>query len=332
MRRATFSLALLLLVVACSASESVGPPTTTATAPATTAAPATTTAVTTTAAPRPPGPTAAELCGLVTSSAEPAAVASDSLTEISGIAVSRQHEGLLWAHNDSGSRARLFLVDGATGADLGAWPLDGASAFDWEDMAIGTGPDGTHLYAADFGDNFRFRRDIRIYRALEPTDVSTPMPLPADEFIFIYPDGATDAESLFIDPANGDFIILSKSWDDGPTVIYRGAAGTETDTPTELERIGEVDLTGFNPLATAADITVDARVIGLRTLDEVLLWDRPAGVDIGTAMSVAPCVAPSIPEPQGEALAFLPDGSGYVTISEGANPTIHRFTIARLAG
>lgn len=321
---AALALAALAIVAIGCGDDTAPPPTT---APATTAPPPTT-APTSTTVPSPASPSAAELCALIPPTTEAVVVESAVLTETSGLAASRQHDGLLWAHNDSGGSARLHLIDADTGADLGAWSLTGASAFDWEDMAIATDGDGRHhLFAADLGDNFRIRGDIRIYRSPEPADVAAPGALDAEEFVFTYPDGATDAESFFIDPETGDFIIVSKSWDDSPTTIYRAAADTAVETPTELERVGEIDLSGFHPLVTAADITADGRVIGLRTPDEVLLWDRPPGVDIATAMGAVPCVAPSEAERQGEALAFLPDGDGYITISEGANPPVHRFEI-----
>ena len=328
-RLAAMTLAIALMA-ACGSSDSTEPPpivTTTTTPPATTTLVPTTTTfpaapTSATAPPTPTGPTAADLCALSPFPTEPVVVASNALTEISGIAISRQHEGLVWAHNDSGDSARLHLIEGDTGADLGVWPLDGAFAFDWEDMAIHSAGDGAHhLYVADFGDNFRFRPDIRIYRVAEPTDPTAPGPLATEEFVFTYPDGATDAESFLVDPDSGDFVIVSKSWDDSPTTIYRAPADTAPATSTELERIGEVDLADRHPLATAADITADGRVIGLRTIDEVLLWDRPDGVDIGTAMAGEPCSAPTSPEPQGEALAFLRRRVGLRDDQRGDKPT-----------
>ncbi len=343
MRRLAAILALVALGAASCSDDSAVPPSTTSpsiTAPTTTTSPPTMTTTTLPAssvpstAPTPViGPAAAEFCALTPLTAEPVVVASSALTEISGIAASRQHDRLLWAHNDSGDSARLHLIDADTGADLGVWPLEGASAFDWEDMAIHSDAAGVHrIYVADLGDNFRIRRDIRIYRVVEPADPTMPAPLSVEEFIFIYPDGPTDAESLFVDPETGDVIIVSKSWDDSPTSIYRGPADTPPATPTELEKVGEVDLSGLHPLATAAEITADGRVIGLRTINEVLLWDRPPGVDVATAMAGEPCLALAASEAQGEALTFLPDGSGYITISEGDNPPVHWFRIDSAAG
>ena len=45
-------------------------------------------------------------------------IAFDPLNEISGLAVSRAHPGVIWTHNDSGDTPRMFAIGGA-GAFLG---------------------------------------------------------------------------------------------------------------------------------------------------------------------------------------------------------------------
>jgi len=332
-------LALAVLAAGCSDDQpDTAPPSTTAptTLPSTTlpstTLPSTTlpsTTVPPTTVPAAPSASASDLCAITPPATEPVVVESGLLTEVSGIAFSRQHDNVVWAHNDSGGSARLHALDADTGADLGAWALSGAAAFDWEDMALVEGPFGVqHLYAADFGDNFRLRSDIRIYRAVEPANLSVSEALPTNEFIFTYPGGAADAESFFVDPATGDFIVITKTSDGTPATIYRGPADTQPETSTPMEKVGEVDLDGLSPSATAADITGDGSVIGIRTYAEVLLWDRAPGQTIGEALAGESCLAPSTAERQGEALTFLPDGSGYVTISEGDNPPVHWFKAA----
>ena len=66
-------------------------------------------------------------------------LASNALTETSGIAASRRVSGVWWVHNDSGDRARVFAI-GNDGRDLGEFDLAGAAAVDWEDIAVGSGP------------------------------------------------------------------------------------------------------------------------------------------------------------------------------------------------
>src|SRR4051812_14329684 len=69
----------------------------------------------------------------------PGAVASSSVTELSGLSASRLTADVYWVHNDSGDSARIFAVRN-DGADLGAYSLSGATAIDWEDIAVGPGP------------------------------------------------------------------------------------------------------------------------------------------------------------------------------------------------
>jgi hypothetical protein len=76
------------------------------------------------------------------------------LQEASGLVASRTHPGVLWSHNDSGDGPRLFALTTSVG-DLGVFTLDGAEARDWEDLAIGLGPEPglDYLYAGNIGDN-----------------------------------------------------------------------------------------------------------------------------------------------------------------------------------
>jgi len=81
-------------------------------------------------------------------------VADSSLTELSGLAASRHHPGVLWAHNDSGHAAVLFAL-GLDGANRGEFPLVGIAETDTEDIAL---VDGT-VYLADIGDNDQRRAE-----------------------------------------------------------------------------------------------------------------------------------------------------------------------------
>ena len=81
-------------------------------------------------------------------------VQNSSINEASGIAASRANANVLWTHNDSGDSARVFAMTSA-GTNLGTYSISGASAADWEDIAIGPGPlaGQQYLYIADIGDN-----------------------------------------------------------------------------------------------------------------------------------------------------------------------------------
>src|SRR5215203_199828 len=102
--------------------------------------------------------TAAELCARARPVAPAPAVAT------------RDHPGVLWAHDDSGGPAAVVAI-GPDGADLGTYPLDGAEATDWEDVALAPGPDGAAdlLVVGDIGDNGAGRDHVTLVVAPEPT-------------------------------------------------------------------------------------------------------------------------------------------------------------------
>ena len=84
------------------------------------------------AAARHPKPLA--LCGKLRA-AVTGTVQTAEAPELSGLVLSRSQPGVLWAHNDSGDRARVFALrpNGSVLADL---DVPGAEAVDWEDIAI----------------------------------------------------------------------------------------------------------------------------------------------------------------------------------------------------
>ncbi len=95
-----------------------------------------------------------------------------TLDEVSGVVASRQHPGVLWAHNDSGHEPKIYGVT-RTGESVGTYEIAGAENIDWEDISIGPGPsrDVSYLYVGDIGANFRERHTVTVYRFPEPTAV-----------------------------------------------------------------------------------------------------------------------------------------------------------------
>lgn len=67
---------------------------------------------------------------------------------------------------------------------------------------------------------------------------------------------------------------------------------------------------------TAADISPDGSIILVRTYQQVLAFTRSWDESVAEALGGAPCVAPSRPEPQGEAVAWSAGGDAYFTASE----------------
>jgi hypothetical protein len=305
--------------------------TTTASTPAedpitTTAAPeATTTIDTTTTTQALPStttlPDGVAVCDLYTEVQRTGTIGSADLVEASGTAASRLSPGVVWAHNDSGDRAAGYAV-GPEGEDLGTFRIPGATAFDWEDMAAGPGPDesATYLYFGDIGDNFGIRAGrITVYRVPEadptgPDDIlSGVVAIP-----FRYPDGAYDAEALFVDPVDGALYVVTKDHDQAR--VFRGNGFSDGATVETMEVVTDLDV---GAQVTGADISWDGSTIALRGYEKVWMWHRTPGATIADTLEDEPCTVPSPDEPQGESIAFM-DDDAYITISEGENPPLHR--------
>jgi hypothetical protein len=260
-------------------------------------------------------------------------VGDPALVETSGVAASRAHDGVLWAHNDSGGQPALTALS-ETGEDLGTFTAPGATASDWEDMAAGPGPDPdtSYLYAGDIGDNGAARPSVQVHRVPEPAAVPTGADGQFAEDVLIeltYPDGPTDAEALLIDPGTGDLLIVAKRVEDAPVYLAEAAAIADGGPVTlrQVATLTEPSDEGPVGLVTGGDVSPDGSVVLLRTYGSVLAYERTDGAPLADALGTRPCVAPSVDEQQGEAVAFLTDGSAYVTISEGAAAPVHRFAV-----
>ncbi len=267
------------------------------------------------------------------------------VVEISGLAASRTYEGVLWAHNDSGDGARVIAFS-ADGKPRGVYEIAGAEATDWEDMAIGPGPQAgqDYLYLGDIGDNAAKRAEIVVYRTVEPDiDVTTGAEIQGVERIVLhYPDAPHDAETLLVDPLSGDLLIVTKEIATGNSGVYRASGAALATGDVTLERVGGIEKARLTPrgvapedapplvrgvgyLPTGGDVSRDGALIAIRTYGAVFMWARQEGTSLADALGGAPCEAPSAIEPQGEAIAFNAGTDGYFTVSEGVNPPLYRF-------
>ena len=80
---------------------------------------------------------------------------------------------------------------------------------------------------------------------------------------------------------------------------------------------------------TGAAISPDGSVILLRTFGGALAFKRVRGADVASAFAASACDAPIEREPQGEAVAFAANGAAYMTLSEGTNQPLYRFSVQR---
>ena len=90
---------------------------------------------------------------------------SDDLEENSGMV--HYANGVLYFINDSGNDPILYRYDTATNT-YGEFEILNASNVDWEDLAT---DDSGNIYIGDFGNNDNRRRDLKIYKAVNPESV-----------------------------------------------------------------------------------------------------------------------------------------------------------------
>ncbi len=240
----------------------------------------------------------------------------DRIKEASGIAASRQNPGVLWTHNDSGDKNRLFALN-SKGKHLGVYTIAGVAARDWEDIAIGPGPvEGQHyLYVGDIGDNGREYEYKYIYRIPEPKVDSSQAPVDttlfgAETIAVFYPLVNYDAETLMIDPLTKDIYILTKG--DTSSHVFRAAYPQSLKRGTRLEQVATLRL-GW---VVGSDISSSGNEILVKTYPAIYYWARSSEQNLWQAFDKAPMPLPYIWEPQGEAVGWKSDGMGYYTISE----------------
>ena len=255
------------------------------------------------------------------------------ISESSGIVSSRRTRGLYWTHNDSGDGPFLYAFD-SQGAHKGVWRVTGATARDWEGIAVGPGPKrGTnYLYIGDIGDNRGARTEVRVYRVPEPvitpadagSTKANPISTKEAEIIRLrYPDGRHDAEALLVHPANGNVYIVNKI-PFGNSIIYEAQAPLGTAEVTTMVRVGEISLPGFfGGLITGGDISPDGSRVALcdygQAYELVLprtgtpfneIWKQPLmAIDLGERK-------------QGEAIGYRLDGRALLATSEGKRSTL----------
>jgi hypothetical protein len=250
-------------------------------------------------------------------------VQSTAISAASGIVASRASAGVLWTFNDVGD-SRIFATD-VKGRTLGTFTT-GTTVRDFEDIAIGPGPTAgrQYVYVADIGDNSINRATVAIVRVPEPTVQAGQSPVSTaatgvETFTFRYPDGPHNAETLIVDPTNGDLYIVTKS--DARNRIYRAAAPLTAGATTTLQFMGEMTWSG----AVAGDISPDGSELLVKALNTVYYYPRAAGGSITAALQAAPSTLPYTAQQLGEGISFDADGWGYYTNSEGTNQPLYYY-------
>jgi hypothetical protein len=232
------------------------------------------------------------------------------LAEVSGVAPSRAHPGLLWVINDSGNPPDLLAVD-STGTLLGWIPLRGAPNTDWEEIALGPCGDGTCLYIADTGDNRERRDEVAIHRLVEPPPPEggvTPA-LPVATLRVRYPDGPHDVEAMGVLP-DGTILLVTKGRSGGILAFRIPSAAWAAGSVAVAERADSLPITaaiGTGRAITGMAVSPDGRRVMVRTYRDLFPFVLEDGARFRPLGEPTACDILGR-EPQGEAVGWLADG------------------------
>lgn len=276
-----------------------------------------------------PGAAGAEVCK-TWGPAEPFGVLDTALVnEASGLDVSVGYPDRLYHNNDSGDDLRFYLSD-LKGEAARAVDVEGPKPLDIEELSLGPCGQDTCLYLGDIGDNPVKRTEVVFTLVREVEDFANKVN-PLRTVRARYPDGPHNAEAFAVHP-NGDLFLVTKPADavmatPVPARVYRlSAAQLRNDHEVQtFEHVGEIDLPTFMgkapfpaSISTGLDISADGK--------RAILLTYLAAVDLGFDLSKGmPAewiegrdyrVVKLDPMPQEEAVAWLPDGKGFLYDTE----------------
>lgn len=277
-----------------------------------------------------PSSTVASFCGRCSAAKTVGWLAPPKLKEASGLAASAVHPGVYYVHNDSGDKSRFFAID-ERGRDLGSFTVAKTPSVDWEDIAVGpceesggmNSPAERCIYIADTGDNNEGHDAAAIIRLREPATIGPGhQKIPGETFRFRYPDGPHDAEALLVHPRTGVLTLVTKQ-KKGPASIYELVLPAHpADAAVRVSKVGQLTPpVGLNKVTGGS---ASASGLLLRTYSHVLYYPWSLDSSVASGLLGVPCAILGPPEPSGEAISWLPDGSGFLTVSEGLGAELHR--------
>lgn len=242
------------------------------------------------------------------------------LNELSGLVASPSGAPILWGHNDSGDSARLFAISTADGTNIGEVKLTGANNDDWEDISSYRTNDGRNrLVIADTGDNDAKRNEVYLWVLDEPS--ANAKSAVADRVTIRFAEGPHDVETLFVDQAAGEVVLIGKRFGSSHAVPVHAFALADLQaggvvTPAV---IGPWTVPAGEPLGpTGGDVSADGQLLALRLPFRMFIWKREPGVAFSRTLvagNEALCRM-VLGSGQLESAAFLPDRR-LVTGSEG---------------
>ena len=268
---------------------------------------------------------------------------SRGLSEVSGLALAKGETARLWAHNDSGDAARLFLIS-AGGELLMEVELAGARHADWEDMCAFEQEGKRFLIVGDIGDNAARRNDCQLYILSEPEFLPAAEPASRDpqkqkaaaqKISFRFENGPRNCEALGFDSTTDSLLLVEKLPGNAAEGIDAGVyqldlgkhleqATASQSEPLIAKRIGELPWRNV----TGMDLSADGRQLFVRTYFEGYLLERDSEESWQQRLEKPLPEAIRLPvEAQGEAVCFNSDCSAVVLTSEFAYQPIWKLDL-----
>ena len=231
---------------------------------------------------------------------------SDSrLIEISGLAWSPSHPGVLWTHNDSGGGPYIYAIDSRTCKTLARVRIAGIPARDIEAIAPGRDKKGRPvLWIADIGDNNDSWPYVRIHRIREPARIAS-VTVPAKTYRVAYADRPHNAEAILADPNSPQLWIVTKQLAHGSLyALPKKLSTTKVNIAKPLRVEGG--------LVTDGAVSPDGRRYVLRDYVNATMFDGlPPGrnpQEFALPLQI-----------QGEAITWTRDGTALLVASERDN-------------
>lgn len=233
------------------------------------------------------------------------------LQEASGLVASIANPGYLWTHNDGNNRSEIYLIDEKANVVM-TCNLKEIANRDWEDITIGPGPEEgvNYIYVADIGDNEAVYPYKILYRFAEPQFTVKKIEIEkVDTLVIQLSDGQRDSETIMVDPMTSYFYVVSKR--EHAVRLYEIKFPFVNDT-LQAENIGTLPFSSI----VSADISADGSEVLMKNYQKIFYWRREGNESLLALLQRKPSRINYQPEPQGEAIAWKYDGTGFYTLSE----------------
>lgn len=249
------------------------------------------------------------------------------IMESSGLACSRLSQDIFWTHNDSGDIAQLYAFD-KKGISVGSFVIPELKAIDWEDLSSFKLGDISYLVIADTGDNDRKRNHSTLYIVEEPTHNAVekhPEAKLVKSIHFVYEDGPKDCEAVSVDPTDGTFYLISKSF--FSCKVYTISWPTENKMDVNKLQVARYVADLPLMLVTGMDITPDGRRAVVLTYTSAYQYFRNDGETWFEAFARKP-LRISLPiRRQVEAICYGADGKLLYLTSEGVSSPLYNIPV-----